>query len=100
MAEAAELAASVVPSGEKIAVMPPGEPLMVLRYYLSRSKHDIDVVGADAKLDDHSKTWSFRCGPEPAAIVQLELPREFLSAIQPCYPRTLQKFRHVEVLAR
>ncbi len=88
--EAAELAASVVPSGEKIAVMPPGEPLMVLRYYLSRSKHDIDVVGADAKLD----------GPEPAAIVQLELPREFLSAIQPCYPRTLQKFRHVEVLAR
>ena len=98
--EAAELAASVVPSGEKIAVMPPGEPLMVLRYYLSRSKHDIDVVGADAKLDGHSKTWSFRCGPEPAAIVQLELPREFLSAIQPCYPRTLQKFRHVEVLAR
>ena len=98
--EAAELAASVVPSGKKIAVLPPGEPPMVLRYYLSRSKHDIDVVGADAKLDGHSRTWSFRCGPEPVAIVQLELPREFLSAIQPCYPRILKKFRRVEVLAR
>ncbi len=97
--EAAECAASAAPSGQKVAVIPSGEPLFVLRYYLPPPQRDI-VVSGGATFEGDSRTWAFRCGREPVAIVQLELPRELLSAIQPCYPRTLKKFRRVEVLAR
>jgi hypothetical protein len=89
----------VVPNGEKVALMPPGEPQYVVHYYLTPHQWDV-VVNSDASFDGASRTWAFRCGREPIAIVQLELPREFLNRIQQCYPRTLKKFRQVEVLAR
>jgi hypothetical protein len=97
--EAAQFAAAAVPSGEKVALMPPGEPQYVVNYDLTPQQRDI-VVNCDASFDGATRTWAFRCGQEPIAIVQLELPRDFLNAIQQCCPRTLKKFRQVEVLAR
>jgi mannosyltransferase len=97
--EAAQFAAAVVPNGKKVALMPPGEPQYVVHYYLTPHQRDV-VVNSDASFDGTTRTWAFRCGREPIAIVQLELPREFLNRIEQCYPRTLRKFRHLEVLAR
>jgi hypothetical protein len=97
--EAAEFAAAAVPPGEKVALMPPLEPLYVLDYYLPPQSRDV-VVNSDATFDPIARTWTFRCGREPLAIVQLELPRDFLDQIKPCYPHTLRKFRQVEVVSR
>ncbi|MGD0288032.1 MAG: hypothetical protein ABSC63_00015 [Candidatus Binataceae bacterium] len=97
--EAVQFAAAAVPVGQKIAVMPPGEPLYVIDYYLPPQQRDL-VVSSDATFDSADRTWTFRCGREPVAIVQLELQRDFLNSIASCYPRTLRKFRQIEVLAR
>jgi len=72
--EAAAFSSSNVYGGKTIAVIPPGEPVLVLRYYLPQSKRAM-VVDAHAKFD--GKAWSFHCGPEPVAIVQTELPANF-----------------------
>lgn len=96
--EAARFASSIVPPGQNIVVMPPGEPLRVLGYYLPPARQNL-IVGADAHFDAKSRLWSFDCGTEPVAIVQAGLPREFVQKIQACYPRELAKFRMVEVLA-
>lgn len=97
--EAVEFAAAAVPNGQKVAVMPPGEPLYVIDYYLPAQQRGL-VVSSDATFDSASRTWTFRCGPEPVAIVQLELQRDFLNSIASCYPRTLKKFRQIEVVSR
>jgi len=95
--EAAAFVSSTVSGGKTVAVIPPGEPLLVLRYYLAQSRREI-VTNANAKFD--GRTWSFHCGPEPVAIVQTELPGRFLDTIRSCYPHTLGKFRRVEILSR
>ncbi len=64
-------AASAAPGGEKVAVIPSGEPLFALRYYLPQRQRDI-VVSGGATFEGDSRTWAFRCGREPVAIVQLE----------------------------
>jgi hypothetical protein len=97
--EAAQFAAAAAPEGTRIAVMPPGEPLMVLRYYLPPARRN-DAVSADAVFDGKSRTWSFHCGGEPVAIVQAELAPEFRRLIERCYPRTLANFRLVSILGR
>jgi len=98
--EAAEFAAAAAPAGEKVALMPPGEPLYVLHYYLPQQQHDV-VINSDSTFDPVTRTWTLlHCGREPIAIVQLELPRDFLHQIKSCYPHTLRKFRQVEVVSR
>ena len=97
--EAVEFAAAAVPNGQKVAVMPPGEPLYVIHYYLPEQQRDL-VVSSDATFDREHRTWTFHCGSQPVAIVQLELQRDFLDAIASCYPRTLKKFRQIEVVSR
>jgi hypothetical protein len=96
--EAAQLAASAASGGGKIAVFPGGEPMYVLHYYLRG--RDATLVNGNASFDPKSRTWSFTCGTEPVAIVQLELARDFRSSIESCYPHTLKKLRLVEVLTQ
>ncbi len=102
--EAAGFIASAAPSGERVAVFPPGEPLFPLRYYLPPPQRDL-VVSGDATFEgpsdsDLSEIWTFHCGREPMAIVQTALPGQFLKEIRSCYPATVRRFRGVEILAR
>ena len=96
--EAVRFAIEEAPAGEKVAVMPPEEPLLVLKYYLPPAAHP-RLVGADAKLDQ-SRHWQMRCGAEPLLIASTELPSESRPQMESCYPRLLKRFRLVEVRAR
>ncbi len=95
--EAARFAIQAAPAGGQIAVMPPEEPLLVLKYYLPPSAHP-RLVSADATLDP-SRHWQMRCGPEPLLIASTELPAESRPRLEACYPRLLKRFRLVEVRA-
>lgn len=95
--EAVRFAVAAAPTGTKIAVMPPEEPLLVLKYYLPPSEHP-RLVGVDAKLDP-SRHWQMRCGREPLLIASTELPAESRPPLEACYPRLLKRFRLVEVRA-
>lgn len=96
--EAARFAVAAAPAGQPIAVMPPEEPLLVLRYYLAPSAR-ARVVGADARLDAR-RNWQMRCGAEPLLIGSTELPQASLQQVEACYPRLLARFRLVEVRGR
>jgi len=96
--EAARFAIQTAPVGAKIAVMPPEEPLLVLKYYLPPSEHP-RLVSADATLDP-TRHWQMRCGTEPLLIASAELPPESRPRLEACYPRLLKHFRLVEVRAR
>jgi hypothetical protein len=96
--EAGEFAEAIVPKGKSIAVMPGGETLYVLHYYLR--DRGMDIIGASATIGQKSRIKSFSCGPEPIAIVQLDLPEQSLKGIRSCYPRTLKKLRHIEVVSQ
>jgi hypothetical protein len=93
--EAAQFAISAAPFGQKIVVMPPAEPLLVLRYYLPPADR-ARLVGADARLDQ-SRQWQMKCGPEPILIASSELPRDFRPQLEACYPRLVRQLRLVEV---
>jgi hypothetical protein len=80
-------------------VLPPAEPLLVLRYYLPPDQHDL-IVGADAHSDPRNREWRLRCGPEPLLIVSTEVPPGSMPSIKACYPRILRHFRLVDVRAR
>lgn len=96
--EAARFAVAAAPAGAKIAVMPPEEPLLVLKYYLPPAEHP-RLVSADAKLDP-SRHWRMRCGAAPLLIASTELPPETVPRLEACYPRLLKRFRLVEVRGR
>ncbi len=97
--EAAQFAAHSVSEGGKVAVIPPAEPLMVLRYYLPRDQRDL-VVGADAHRTTTDPAWRLRCGLEPLLIVSTEIPRDSWPSIEACYPHLLHHFRLVDVRGR
>ena len=97
--EAAAVARAVAPRGAQIAVMPPDEPLWVVRYYLPVEERST-AVGADAHFGGPERRWSFRCGAEPIAIVETDLPPDAFAAVRRCYPRTVADFRRVAVVGR
>jgi hypothetical protein len=97
--EAAQFAVQAAPKDRKIAVMPPWEPMLVMRYYLPPSQRD-RLVSADATLEQKSRIWMLRCGPEPVLVDSSELPPETLVQVAQCYPRMLKHFRLVDVRSR
>ncbi len=97
--EAAAAAISAVPSGAQIAVMPPDEPLWVVRYYLPPAQWS-RAVGADAHFSGSDRRWSFSCGTEPIAIVESDLPPDAFAAVRRCYPGAVAEFRRVVVVKR
>jgi hypothetical protein len=96
--EAAQFAVQAAPKNSSIAVMPPQEPLLVLKYYLPPSARQ-RLVSADAMLDS-SRIWRMRCGTAPVLIASTELPAPSLAQAQVCYPQLLRRFRLVEVRGR
>jgi hypothetical protein len=96
--EAAHFAVATSPKGGKIAVMPPVEPILAMRYYLSEPQGE-RLVSAEATLDQN-RVWQMRCGAEPMLIDSTELPGNAFAAIGTCYPRVLGRFRLVEVRGR
>lgn len=97
--EAAAAARAATPRGAQIAVMPPDEPLWVVRYYLPADERSM-AVGADARFGGAERRWSFHCGAEPIAIVESDLPPDAFAAVRRCYPRTVAEFRRVAVAGR
>ena len=97
--EAAHFVADIATPGQKVAVLPPNEPLMVLHYYLPSDKRDL-VIGAEARLDPTDRVWHLQCGPEPVLIVETAVPQESWPSIKACYPRLLRHFRLVDVRTR
>lgn len=97
--EAIASATAALPGNAKAIVMPPGEPLYVINYYLPPAARGL-VIGGDATYDGTARAWRFRCGPQPVAIVQLELPRDLRGEIAACYPRRIAGFRKIEVRGR
>ena len=87
--EAAEVAASSVQRGEKIAILPAAALAPVL-YYLPRDESAMAIPAGS------------RCGPEPVLIVfgLSVMPRDAVNAVESCYPRTLRSFGLLEVRAR
>jgi hypothetical protein len=97
--EAAQFAIQAVPTDQNIAVMPPWEPMLVMRYYLPPAQRG-RLISADATLEQKSRTWMLRCGAEPVLVTSLELPQQTLGQIARCYPRVLKHFRMVDVRSR
>ena len=97
--EAARFAVDSLPAGQTIAVIPPAEPLMVLRYYLPADQRGV-VVSADAHSSPEHREWQLHCGSEPILIVSTEVPRGSWPSIEACYPRLLAHLRLVDVRGR
>jgi len=96
--EAAQFAVQAAPQNSSIAVMPPQEPLLVLKYYLPPSERP-RLVSANATLDS-SRIWRMRCGSAPVLIASTELPAPSLAQAEVCYPELLGHFRLVDVRGR
>lgn len=97
--EAVRYAVGATPAANRIATIPPDEPLQVMRYYLAPADRD-RLVNANATLDKN-RVWQLHCdSTSPVLIASTELPRETLAEAAACYPRLLARFRLVEVRAK
>ncbi len=97
--EAANFALSAAPPSQPIAVLPPFEPILAMRYYVAPEARD-RLMSAPATLDKN-RVWQLTCTHQaPLLIAQTELPRATLAEAAACYPRLLATFRLVEVRAQ